>query len=480
MGSTISDFQVLLFVGNPASPNGNQSASDAEQYLNGLLDPLLEDSLISVWHCSEIEELWANTQVYQGPVQEKTAFKGNLLEQLLPDLICVFSNPEDYESTLDFCQTFRESDDSKKPLLLVHCVAQEEERIRFLLAGADDILDAGLSPEEFKVRLMVHLRRSLDFSVHELTGLPGLSIAQKIVQRRLNRDEAVSVITLSIDQLDVYQESYGDLPTAQLLRACAAMLSRVVLMPPDFISHTDENHFVIITQPEKAEKVAALLCRQFEAAAPNFYSEPDRKRGYMISLISEQVSRRVSLLSLSLGIANSNKQGGQTFTSLFNTSRQLSALARMQPGSAWQSDRLRLSTSTIAQEKSQGPVRPGILVVETDAALAYLLNATLSMEGYAVYLVSGIEEARSILEEKMPLRQIHLVILDTVVHQEEAGLMLTRELSTQYPQLRIICTSSLHNRSQVLQAGAHLYLPRPFELSNLFFWINRLLPEIWP
>ena len=102
------------------------------------------------------------------------------------------------------------------------------------------------------------------------------------------------------------------------------------------------------------------------------------------------------------------------------------------------------------------------------------------MEGYAVYLVSGIDEARSVLEEKMLQRQIHLVILDTVVHQEEAGLTLTRELSTQYPQLRIICTSSLHNRAQVLQAGAHLYLPRPFELSNLFFWIQRLLPDVWP
>jgi DNA-binding response OmpR family regulator len=149
-------------------------------------------------------------------------------------------------------------------------------------------------------------------------------------------------------------------------------------------------------------------------------------------------------------------------------------LARMKPGSSWQSDRLRLAGSQ-ADPHTQ---KPGILVMEPDAALAYLLKTTLEMEGYDVEVVNNLEDARQALQENGGiLSSLNLVILDALVNEQEVGLTLAGEIRQQYPHISIICASSLHNRQRVLQAGADLYLPKPFELSNLFSWIHRLLHE---
>lgn len=456
------DLQAILFVGNPAP-----------EQLDALLESFRDDDMLTVLHCTA-------TEIENQPEGQESDSLSAVMNAMLPDLICLFADERPHAENLTLCRQLREKTAKARPGLIIQSDTTEEQRIDYFIQGADDIVSSNLSPAEFRIRLLAHLRRNLDFNANEITGLPGLPLTAKIVHRRLHRSENVALLMVAIDSLDVYQEAYGELPTRQVLRTCAALLGRLAIIPPDFISHSDENHFVLVTQPEKAEKLAALMCRQFESVAPNFYSESDRKQGYMVSVISDQISCRVPLLSLSIGIASTITQPLRTFPSLFNASRQMCSLAQMQTVSSWQGDRLRLSgmevSPSIHGEKASA--KPSILVLETDAALAYLLKMTLDMEGYAVDVVNNTEDARTLLAEKTTSQPVHLMILDAVLHgEEETGLHLTAELHQQYPHLRIICTSSLHNRQRVLQAGAHLYLPRPFELSTLFLWIHRLLPD---
>lgn len=447
----MSDFQVVLLVGNP--PHLEMPA---------LLSGFGHETMLTLLHSERL-----------GPEGETVRA---LMDGVMPDLICLFADDLEAQGddVLGFCEQIREQSLKVRPIVVVQSNAQENQRIQYLLQGADDILGPTLSEEEFQIRLLVHLRRNLDFGANEVTQLPGLRFGQKVVQRRLNQQKPVALLTVALDYLDVYSEVYGDLPTRQVLKTVAAMLGRIVMVP-DFISQSDENHFVVVTHPDKADKIAALACRQFETVSPNFYSEKDRKQGYLISVIADNISRRVPLLSLSIGIASTETQPFDSFMSLFNASQQMSSLARMQTGSSWQSDRLRLAGS-----RTEAPLanhRPGILVLETDAALAYLLKTTLEMEGYWVELATNLEDARQRLTEEALLSSIRLVILDALVNQEESGLQLATEIREQYPEVRIICASSLHNRQRVLQAGADLYLPRPFELSRLFSWVHRLLRD---
>jgi len=446
----MSDFQVILFVGKPQ-----------HIHLPSLLEDFLHEGLVTPLHCESL-----------GPGGEAI---NPILENVWPDLICIFADDlvTQGEDVLSFCDDLREREMTYRPVLVVQSDSAEEKRIAYLMRGADDILGGDLSLEELRVRLLVHLRRNLEVMAHSLTLLPSLPLTEKVSQRRLNQHKDLAVMLIELDQLEVYSEVYGDLPTNQVLKTFAALLGRLVLLP-DFISHTDENHFVVVTHPDRAEKLAALLCRQFDTVSPNFYSEKDRKQGYMTSVISDNISQRVPLLSLSIGIASTETQPLERFNSLFNIARQMKNLAHMKPGCSWQSDRFRLAgaLSSLPTERQQG-----ILVVEADAALAYLLKTTLGMEGYAVEVVSTMCDARQAMAEKADRHLLNMVILDAVMNEQESGLQLTGEIRREYPEMRIICTSSLHQRQRVLQAGADLYLPKPFELSSLFSWIHRLLRE---
>lgn len=438
------DFQVLLFVGKPETPQ-----------LAGILDHFAEEALLTALHCERLENVF------------------DLLPKQWPDLICIFADELDAaeQDVLTFCQQIREQPLKYRPVLIVQSRAAEAQRIQYLMHGADDVFGMDLSTEEFKIRLLVHLRRNLDLTANEMTQLPGLHFTGKVIERRLSQNIPVAILLIELDQFDVYSEVYGELPARQVMKTFAALLGRLIMMP-DFISHTDENNFVVITTPEKAEKIAALLCRQFETVSPNFYSEKDRKQGYMISVLSGNISRRVPLMSLSIGIAGTHTQSFDSFLPLFNAAQQMKALARMSEGNRWQSDRLRLAGAS-----GEVPAhKQGILVLETDAALAYLLKTTLQMEGFEVNVVSGVSDARVLLNQSS-VPAPDLVILDALVNDEEMGLALAQEVHSQHPEIRIICTSSLHNQQRVLQAGVDLYLPKPFELSSLFVWIHRLLKE---
>jgi len=446
----MSDFQVILFVGKPTHTE-----------LQPLLESFNQDGMVTPLHC---EQLGSNGSQLTP-----------ILEDAWPDLVCLFADSltEQGEDVTAFCGSLRKQDLKYRPVLVVQSGSAEEKRIEYLIQGADDILGTDISPEEFRVRLLVHLRRNLDVMANDITLLPGLQFTNKVAQRRLNQNKPLALMVIELDQLEVYSEVYGDLATHQVLKTFAALLSRLILIP-DFISQTDENHFVVVTHPDRADKLAALLCRQFDTVSPNFYSEKDRKQGYMTSVIADNISRRVPLLSVSIGIASTETQPFERFTSLFNTAQQMKTLARMKPGCSWQSDRFRLSGSPTAPQQER---KLGILVLEPDAALAYLLRTTLVMEGYEVEVVSSLEDARQALTEKTQKHLLSLVILDAIINEQESGLQLASEIHQQFPTMRIICTSSLHQRQRVLQSGADLYLPKPFELSSLFSWIHRLLRE---
>jgi DNA-binding response OmpR family regulator len=396
----------------------------------------------------------------------------SLVEKVLPDLLLIFSDSLEAvgENVNHFCLMLRENTSDYRPVIVVHTGTQEEgRRIDYLRDGADDILASDLSVEEVRIRLLVHLRRNLDVLSNRITRVPGLMLSAKFLQRKINLEESWALIMIEFDHFDVYCESYGHAAGEQVLRTFAAMLGAVVL-PPDFIGHIETQTFSVVSHPDKAEKIAAILCRQFETVTPNFYSDVDNKRGYLISLMDEKVSRRVGLLSLSIGIVSAQTHPYDSYQGAFTGATVMKNLARTRPGNSWMVEKFQLT----GQQQVCSSEKANILIVESDAALAYLLQATLEMENYEVDAVSSSTEAEAHLANK----PYHLVLMDSLINGEAIGWQLCQRIKAQQPDIFIIFLSTLHDRDQALGAGADFYLPKPFELVPLFSWIHRLLRGI--
>lgn len=424
--------------------------ADAEQVLS-LRDALVEESIVG---CEVLESIGTSMPT---------------IETLLPDLVMVFADSLEAkeENVNRFCLELRESMMEYRPVLVIHTAAEDEmKRIDYLRDGADDTFSSQMSTEEMRIRLLVHLRRNLDILSNRVTRVPGLMLSSKFLQRQINQEEPWAFLVIELDHLEEYTEVYGQIPGEQVLRTFGALLGAVVL-PPDFIGHTDTNIFTVVTTPDKAEKIAALMCHQFESVTPNFYSEADYQRGYLISVVDERVSRRVGLLSLSIGIVTSQTNPSDSYKAAFNAASVMMSLARMKSGNAWVSERLQLtgSQSEVVREN------PAILIVESDAALAFLLKTTLEMENYDVDAVSSAVEAR----EHLALKSYKLVLLDSLLQGEPLGWELCQDIKSHFPHVVVIFISTLHDRDRALGSGAELYMPKPFELVPLFTWIHRLV-----
>ena len=101
--------------------------------------------------------------------------------------------------------------------------------------------------------------------------------------------------------------------------------------------------------------------------------------------------------------------------------------------------------------------------------MTILLTTILDLQGYEVSVAKSLEE----LENVIPA----LIILDAGNVDELKGLKLCQQIreNSNYDRTKLIVTSILHDKELILTAGADLYIPKPYEISNLVKWVEKLL-----
>ena len=68
-----------------------------------------------------------------------------------------------------------------------------------------------------------------------------------------------------------------------------------------------------------------------------------------------------------------------------------------------------------------------------------------------------------------------VIILDSA--EDLSGLDICVDLKHRlnFVNTKIIVTSTTREKSAILSAGADLYLPKPYEISDLIHWIEKLI-----
>jgi two-component system phosphate regulon response regulator PhoB len=134
----------------------------------------------------------------------------------------------------------------------------------------------------------------------------------------------------------------------------------------------------------------------------------------------------------------------------------------------------------IAQKEAKGDRAPRILVVEDEAALAYLLVYNLEAEGYQVEHVDNGDEAELRIAETPP----DLVILDWML-PGVSGLEICRRLRARdgardMPVIMLTARGEENERVRGLSVGADDYVVKPFSTPELMARVRALLRRARP
>ena len=376
-----------------------------------------------------------------------------LVQESEPDLIIISDSMD--EDLSNFCEKMRTLTYNTRPTIIaLSKSADTADRIKVLASGADDFLSEPVNIEEFKMRIKAHLRRDIESNLNNVTLLPNKKYVYKAIRRLLHSENKLAILLAGIENLDNYKSVYSDIAGDKLLQTFAA-ITKSALDANDFLGQLDDKNFVIITNPYSAEKMAAFLTFAFDTVTPKFYSEQDVRRGYTLLDGDRKAGMRANFVSVLIGGILDNYESISGVDGLLEKLFAIKKIARIPSGSNYAIDRIKLTgeNSVITPE-----INRSVYISEPDEALALLLRTTLELQGYEICETLD--------------NQPGIVILDS--EDDMSGLKVCKDLKANlnFVNTKIIVTSTVHDKSAILNAGADLYLPKPYEISDLIRWIE--------
>lgn len=380
-----------------------------------------------------------------------------------PDLILVSDSIE--EKLDSFCARIRSLTYNTRPIVIaLSKSADSGDRILALDSGADDFLSEPVNIEEFKTRINAHLRRDIESNLDSKTLLPNKKMTDKVLKRILSSNNHQAVLLVSIENLQNYTSVYSELAGDKLIQTFTA-ITKSAIESTDFLGQLSENQFIIVTSSYSAEKLSSFLTFAFDTVAPKFYSEADAKRGYMLLKNDGFAGMRTNFVSILIGGILDNFEYTNTLSSLYEKLYSVKNLAKIPYGSNYAIDRPKITGNNSINNK---PCNKTIYIHEADEALRLLLRTSLELQGYDVTDNLDIEN----------IEQPSILIIDS--GEDLSGLSFCKKIKNMknFVNSRIIVTSTIHDKIAVLDTGADLYLPKPYELTDLIKWVEYFLKNI--
>lgn len=399
-----------------------------------------------------------------------------IIQENEPDLIIISDSID--EKLPDFCKKLRILTFNTRPVIVALSKSAEiDDKIQALENGADDFLSEPINSSEFKMRIIAHLRREHESNIDFKTMLPNKSYSLKTLKRTLAAKKHWACLLVSVQNFENYREIYTELASDKLIQTYCAIINST-LENEDYFGHISDNEFLIITSPLRAEKIAAFLTFSFDTISHKFYSDLDAKRGYTILQGDEQAGRRAEFVFTTIGIISNEFKNYTKVQEVINALIQTHNLAKRPSGSSYAVERPKLgATNAVLKHEFNNK----IWVMEEDEALSLLLSTTIGMQNFAVETLNYTQTIGTLATSEVSFSSAPAVIIIDAGNVETLlGLDICKTLKEdkKFQNSKIIVTSVLHNKELVLNSGADLYLPKPYDLLTLMRWIKTFVKEV--
>ena len=232
---------------------------------------------------------------------------------------------------------------SHLPIIMLTGKSDVLDKVSGINAGADDYIVKPFEPQELLARIRMILRRSSrDLDANPLTRLPGnVSILEEL-KKRIDNKEAFCVAYIDLDKFKVFNDKYGFNHGDQVIRSIARVLIRAdakLGTPNDFIGHIGGDDFVVITAPEKVDSICEEIIKGFDELVPRFYTEEDRKAGYITGKDRQGVQKKFGLLSVSIGVVSNEKRDLDHVAQIGEIGAELKEAAKQNEHSSYVKDK---------------------------------------------------------------------------------------------------------------------------------------------
>lgn len=140
-----------------------------------------------------------------------------------------------------------------------------------------------------------------------LSGLPGNLSLERELEKNLALGSHASLIYADLDNFKVYNDVYGFSNGDKIILLLSKILSWAVKRhgsEDDFVAHIGGDDFVLITSPERAERVCLGIIRCFKRLVKDCYCKQDWDRGWITGKGRDGMENQFPVVSVSLAIVD--------------------------------------------------------------------------------------------------------------------------------------------------------------------------------
>jgi diguanylate cyclase (GGDEF)-like protein len=231
------------------------------------------------------------------------------------------------------------------PIIMLTALDETESVVKGLRTGADDYMIKPFEIEELLARVEIHLRRSeRDINVNPLTNLPGNPQIERVIIDRIAQRAPMAVMYIDLTNFKPYNDEYGWLKGDLVIKMLAQHIITVVRewgSKSDFVGHIGGDDFIVVSVPERAEKIGAEITSRFDASIRRFYREEDRARGYIQTLDRQGKPFRAPLVTVSIAIVTNKYRPFEHLGQVAAMAADVKKYVKSLPGSHYAFDRRR-------------------------------------------------------------------------------------------------------------------------------------------
>jgi diguanylate cyclase (GGDEF)-like protein len=246
---------------------------------------------------------------------------------------------------LDVCRGFKgDAFTSVFPVIMYvdAAAAHGESAAEALAAGADEVLNAGLSPRECALRLELALHRAdRDVGVHPTTLLPGTVRIERDIALRLAAGEKFAVCYADLDHFKEFNDRYGYNHGDRVILILSRILREVVRAhsPNAFVGHIGGDDFIFNAPLEDFRACCEEVLAVFNELIHLQYTEEDRARGWFVGKDRRGGEHQVPLMTLSIGVVTNEHRRFTHTAQISELASEMKAYAKTFSGSIYVVDR---------------------------------------------------------------------------------------------------------------------------------------------
>ena len=365
------------------------------------------------------------------------------------------------EQLSDFIRKIRVLTFNSRPIIIAVSKSGDlEDKLEILDSGADDFIGETIPKSEFQMRFKAHLRRYMETFLNPITRMSDKNITIKAIKKSFESKEDISYILIKIKNIDEYRNTHGEIAYEKVLQTLGAIINSTC-SKEDYAGHINENELFLITNTVQAEKIASFLAFAFDNILNKFYSSDEYNNNFTIQHSDEIKETKIGLMRLNICAIEKNRYK-KDYRNILNSLYELVETCADSETSTYIIDRFKLSGETLKKENK-------VLIFEPDSALSYLLKNVCEINGIEVKVVQNEDEYEKEYFEFKP----SVVLLDWGNQDKSNNLEFAKKISKD--NIKLIFSSSYLNKKEILKAGADLYIPKPYEIDDMFYWIKKFL-----